>query len=156
RLQSYTNTLTVYFDFGPAQNSGRQYALIHRDSWLDLRALPHSVLLPRLELFADAGYPYTQWPDLARTAVVLPVAPGSTDDVADYEALLDMAGFFGAETGQAGTALTVTDAAHVASVADKDLVILGSPATQPLLAEWGNNMPVQLSADRLSLNEDQT
>src|SRR5262249_8970287 len=152
RLQAYTNTLTVYFDFGAPQNASRQYALIHRDSWLDLRALPHSVTLPRLELFADAGYPFTQWPDLGRTAVVLPEAP--TD--ADYEALLDMAGSFGAQTGQPGTALTISDAAHVASVADKDLVVLGAPATQPLLAEWGSAMPLQLSGGRAWLNEDQT
>src|SRR5262249_34642057 len=148
RLQPYTNTLTVYFDFGAPQNASRQYALIHRDSWLDLRALPHSVTLPRLELFADAGYPFTQWPDLGQTAVVFPDAP--TD--ADYEALLDMAGFFGAQTGQPGTALTVSDAAHIASVADKDLVLLGTAATQPLLAEWGSVMPLQLSGGRSWLN----
>jgi len=152
RLQPYTNTLTVYFDFGSPQNSIRQYALIHRDSWLDLRALPHSVLLPRLELFADAGYPFTQWPDLRRTAVVFPDTP--TD--VDYEALLDMTGFFGAQTGQPGTALTVVNAAHVATVADKDLVIIGPPAAQPLLAEWESSMPLQLSEDHASLNMDET
>jgi cellulose synthase (UDP-forming) len=150
RLQPYTNTLTIDFYFGSdVSSSARQYAAIHRDSSLDLRALPHSVLLPRLELFGDAGYPFTKWPDLAGTAVVLPQEPES----ADYETVLDMVGFFGAQTGMTATGLTVTDAAHIESVQDKDLVLVGTPASQSLLSEWQASMPLGLSADGMHVNE---
>jgi len=150
RLQPYTNTLTIDFYFGSENlaHNTRQYAAIHRDSSLDLTGLPHSVLLPRLELFGDAGYPFTQWPDLSHTAVLLPYA-GSPSD---YEALLDMAGFFGAQTGSPATRLTVIDASRVETVRDKDLVLLGTPANQPLFPEWQSDMPVGLSADGMHVN----
>jgi cellulose synthase (UDP-forming) len=156
RMQPYTNTLTIDFYFGSdGSSNARQYAAIHRDSWLDLRALPHSVLLPRLELFGEAGYPFTKWPDLAGTAVVLPQEPGP----ADYEALLDMVGFFGAQTGMTATGLTITDSAQlesaqdVESVRDKDLVLLGTPASQPLLSEWQASMPLSLLTDGIHVNQ---
>lgn len=149
RLKPYTNTLTIDFYFGSDSSAkGRQYAAIDRDSSLDLSALPHSVLLPRLELFGEAGYPFTKWPDLSGAAVVLPDRPSS----ADYEAVLDMAGFCGAQTGSPATGLTVTDAAHVESVRDKDLILLGNPASQRLLADWQDSMPVSLSAEGMHVN----
>jgi len=150
RLQPYTNTLTIDFYFGSNGSvNGRQYAAIRRDSSLDLSELPHSVLLPRLELFADAGYPFTKWPDLRGTAVVLPDSPSSTD----YEAALDMAGFCGAQTGSPATGLSVTDTTRVETVGDKDLILLGTPASQPLLADWQNSMPVSLSTEGMRINE---
>jgi cellulose synthase (UDP-forming) len=149
RLQPYTNTLTIDFYFGSnGSTNGRQYAAIHRDSSLDLSELPHSVLLPRLELFGDAGYPFTKWPDLSGTAVILPDRPRS----ADYEAVLDMAGFCGSQTGSPTTGLTVTDAAQVESVSNKDLILLGTPASQPLLSEWQDSMPVSLPPEGMRVN----
>ena len=150
RLRPYTNTLTVDFDFGrgSAPTNVWQYAAIHRDSSLDLSGLPHSVVLPRLELFADSGYPFTGWPDLGRTAVVLSQAPTP----AEYEALLDLMGFFGAQTGSPATNITITDAAHLDGVHDKDIVLLGTPASQPLLTEWASNMPLDASREGMQLN----
>src|SRR5262249_13773178 len=118
RLQRYINTLTVDFDFArqPHQSSARQYGAIGGDSSLDLGGLPHSVVLPRLELFADAGYPYSAWPDLGRTAVILPPSPSP----ADYEALLSMAGFFGAQTGYPTTGLAVIEPGQISTVTGKD------------------------------------
>jgi cellulose synthase (UDP-forming) len=104
------------------------------------------VVLPRLELFADAGYPFTRWADLGRTAIVLPEAPTA----ADYETLLNMAGFFGAQTGAPATAILTVTAAEVgeAPARDRDLILLGTAASQPLLAAWGRLMPVDLSRGR--------
>jgi cellulose synthase (UDP-forming) len=154
-LRSYANTLTVDFDFGHSlrNDNVRRYAAIHRDSWIDLRGIPHSVILPRLELFADAGYPYTEWPDLGRTAVVLPDAPTRSD----YETLFDMAAFWAAQTGCPATALAVTDPANVGAVADKDLVLLGTATTQPLLRQWAENMPLSFVEGRMrAATEDST
>jgi cellulose synthase (UDP-forming)/cellulose synthase operon protein B len=148
-LRSYTNTLTVDVDFGHHSPSTLPYAAVHRDSTIDLRALPHAVVLPRLELFADAGYPFTQWPDLGRTSIVLPESP-SLDD---YEALLNVAGFFGAQTGSPVTALKTIGAAHVDMARDDDLVLLGTRASQPLLQEWAGLMPLDVSGQRVRLTD---
>jgi cellulose synthase (UDP-forming) len=151
RLRPYINTLVVDFDFGrqPHQSNVRQYAAIRRDSSLDLRGLHHSVVLPRLELFADAGYPYTAWPDLGRTAVILPPSPSP----ADYEALLGMAGFFGAQTGYPTTGLTVIEPGQIGSVTEKDLILLGTVESQPLLSEWSGSMPLGLLQEGMRLNQ---
>jgi hypothetical protein len=62
RLRPYANTLTIDFDpGGPAPGDVWPTAAIHRDSTIDLRGIPHSVILPRLELFAD-DYPFTRGP----------------------------------------------------------------------------------------------
>lgn len=153
KLQPYTNTLTIDFYFGryrPA-DGGRQYATVYSDSSLDLRALPHSAVLPRLELFGTAGYPFTAWPDLGRTAVILPEAPTP----AEYETLLDLSGFFGAQTGWPAAALSVAEAAQVDTVRDKDLILLGTPASQPLLAQWASNMPMAVTRTGAQLNADE-
>jgi len=148
-LRSYTNTLTVDVDFGHHSPSTLPYAAVHRDSSIDLRALPHAVVLPRLELFAEAGYPFTQWPDLGHTAIVLPETP-SLDD---YETLLNMAGFFGAQTGSPVTAITTAGAADVDTVRDDDLVLLGTRASQSLLRDWAGLMPADVSGEHIRLTD---
>ena len=150
RLRPYTNTLTIDVDFGRVSPPAgvAQYASIDRESSIDLRGLPHSVVLPRLELVVDAGYPFTAWPDLSGTAVVLSNSP----DAGEYETVLNMVGFFGAQTGATATALTVLDAAHVESARNKDLVVLGKPMTQPLLPMWSSHMALGLMRDESVIN----
>jgi cellulose synthase (UDP-forming) len=150
RLLPFTNTLTVDFYFqGATPASAHPSFAVERDSSLDLRGLPHAVLLPRLELFADAGYPFTEWPDLGRTAVILPTAATATD----YETLLDMAGFFGAQTGALAAQVTVADAEHLDEVRDKDLVLIGTQSSQPLLTQWADAMPLSFSGPSVQVNE---
>ena len=150
RMRPYANALTVDVDFGRsgAVDGGSQYAAILRDSSIDLRDIPHSVVLPRLELVVDAGYPFTEWPDLSRTAVVLSDAPTPRE----YEALLNMVGFFGAQTGSPVTGVTIMNAAGVQEMRDKDIIVLGAPAHQPLLTAWSSWMPLAVASDGLRLN----
>ncbi|HEY2468670.1 MAG TPA: UDP-forming cellulose synthase catalytic subunit [Terracidiphilus sp.] len=149
-LLPFTNTLTVDFYFqGTTPASAHPTFAVERDSSLDLHGLPHAVLLPRLELFADAGYPFTEWPDLGRTAVILPGAPTPTD----YETFLDMAGFFGAQTGALAAQLTVADADHLDQVRDKDLVLIGTQTSQSLFSQWAGAMPLSLSGTSMQVNE---
>jgi cellulose synthase (UDP-forming) len=150
-LLTYTNTLTVdfYFERNAPPPGARPSFAIHRDSSLDLRGIPHSVVLPRLELFADAGYPFTKWPDLSRTAIIMPGTPTP----AEYETLLDLAAFFAAQTGALASGLTVTGTDHLDRVRDKDLVLLGRADSQPLLSQWAEAMPLALSAPDLRVNE---
>ena len=79
----------------------------------------------------------------------MPSAPTN----ADYETLLDMAGFFGAQTGALATGLTVSGADHLDRVQEKDLVLIGTPDSQPLFSEWAGRMPLDLSGQVLRVNE---
>lgn len=148
RLRRYANTLTIDFDPG-THTAGDVWPTltIHQDSSLDLRGIPHSVVLPKLELFADAGYPFTTWPGLDETAVVISDRPTR----GEYEAVLNMLGAFGGQTGAPASGVTVTSAANLESVREKDLIVLGTPASQPILGTWADRLPLKLSADRFDV-----
>jgi cellulose synthase (UDP-forming) len=152
-LLPFTNTLTCDFYFqGNTPPGARPSFAIQRDSTLDLHLLPHSVLLPRLELFADAGYPFTRRPDLAQTAAILPRSPSPED----YETVLDFAGFSGAQTGALAARITVSDADHIDDSRDKDLIVIGTPGSQPLLTDWNAAMPLSLTGQTVQVNEAAT
>lgn len=151
-LHAYINTLTVDFYFGAATPPAavRPSLAVDRNSSIDLRGLPHSVVLPRLELFADAGYPFTRRPDCGDTAVIMPNTPSP----ADLETLLDMAGFFGAQSGALATGLEVVDSDHQLDQAeDKDLVLIGTPESQPLLSEWAGRIALDLNRPEMRVNQ---
>jgi cellulose synthase (UDP-forming) len=149
RLRPYANTLTIDFDPGEqARGDVWPTAAIHQDSSIDLRGLPHSVILPRLELFADAGYPFTAWADLGRTAIVISDRPTR----GEYEAVLNMLGAFGAQTGAPAPAVSVTTAAALESVGDKDLIVFGTAADQPILRRWEDHFPLKLLENGFSVD----
>ncbi|WP_228545636.1 cellulose biosynthesis cyclic di-GMP-binding regulatory protein BcsB [Burkholderia pseudomultivorans] len=110
---------------------------IDPDSTIDVSSFPHYMALPDLAVFANSGFPFTRMADLSDTAVVLPAAP--TPDV--YSLYLLAMGRMGASTGYPATGVTVTDAAGVGEFANKDLLVLGAPDTQPLLERWAARMP---------------
>lgn len=150
-LRTYLNTLMVDFYFGNSRSTPNVQPNfeIDRSSTVDLRGLPHSVVLPRLELFADAGYPFTAWPDESRTAVIMPAAPTAVD----YETLLDMAGFFGAQTGAPSTRLEIARPDELEGAQGKNLLLIGAPDSQPLLSQWSGNMPLDFSGQEMSVNQ---
>src|SRR5262249_39250174 len=47
----------------------------------------------------------------------------------------------------------VVEPDQVGTVADKDLILLGTVSSQPLLSEWAGFMPLGLAQDRMWLNE---
>src|SRR5690606_8638559 len=91
-----------------------------RDTRLDLGDAPHFARMPRLDLFANAGYPFTRRADLAETAVVLPASP-SIEQVGLF---LDLLGFFGRQTGYPALLADVSLGGQ--GVADKDVLLIGS------------------------------
>ena len=88
-MRPFSNTLMAQFIFllqkkGTCEDTA-PYNLkgaILKDSYLDIRDIPHLAVLPNLELFANAGYPFTRKADLSDTAVVLPDAAGP-DEIGD-------------------------------------------------------------------------
>lgn len=111
---------------------------IDPESTIDLTDYKHFIAMPNLGVFKDAGFPFTRMADLSETAVVFPDNAGASD-VSSYLTLL---GRFGQSTGYPATAVTVTQAAQVAAVADKDLLVLASGKNQPLLTQWASSLPV--------------
>jgi hypothetical protein len=61
----------------------------------------------------------------------------------------------GESTGYPATGVSVTSPADVGARADRDLLVIGTTQTQPLLTQWADQMPVQLAgaAKRFTLTE---
>ncbi len=144
-LHPFRNTLTFEFSF----DRGREHSgTILRDSELYLQNISHFSAMPRLELFSEAGFPFTRVADLAQTSVVMPNSPTASE----LELFLEMLGFFGAQTGAPSTLLTVVDAVHASSAQANDLIVIGSAEDQPLLSDWATELPVTIDQGELHVN----
>jgi hypothetical protein len=142
------NQLQFQFDI-PPQDEGRcrttlggSQAAIDPDSTLDLTHLEHYAAMPNLAYFANSGFPFTKYADLGETAVIVPEKP----QAAEVEALLTVLGQFGAATGVAATRYELLDAAHAAQAGDRDLLVIASGITSPLLESWKNTLPARIDA----------
>jgi cellulose synthase (UDP-forming) len=118
------NTLSIEFSVDNSQSPETRTTpqqTILRDSSLDLASLVHFVEMPRLDLFANSGYPFTRFADLSETAVILP-HDASAEQTSLYLALL---GFFGARTGYPALRVNVLYPEQAASARNKHLLIIG-------------------------------
>ena len=157
-LRPFSNTMTFQFVFHPA-NTGQcgsssttsLEGAVLKDSHLDIADIAHSAALPNLELFANAGYPFTRIADLAETAVVLPNQPS----IEEVELFLALMGHFGAQTGYPGLHLTVTNAEGMSNDGTRDYLVLGTPDDQPALKRLDGSLPVQVSAGGLHIQDAQ-
>lgn len=114
---------------------------IDADSTIDMTRLPHYTYLPDLKLFTDGAFPFSKFADLAQTVAVMPTKPTA----AEVSTFLNVMGHIGDATGFPATRLRVSDAASVKSTgADADLLVFGTPASQPLLTEWASSLPVTM------------
>jgi cellulose synthase (UDP-forming) len=144
-MRPFSNSLMMRFGFKVAKKGRCEetpamnlQGAILKDSYLDIEGIPHWASLPNLELFANAGYPFTRMADLAETAVVLPDAPASEE----IEMFLTMMGHFGAQTGYPVLRVSVTNAAGMAGDGARDYLVMGTVADQPALKELGDALPV--------------
>ncbi len=141
-LNAYNNTITADFMFdGNSSPSSPQFGQILRETQLELLNVRHSTVMPKLELFSQAGYPFTAQSDLSGSVVVMPTNPG----VAEIELLLNLMGFFGAQTGSPALLVTIADPGTVSRYSNRDLVVLGSAFDQPLVTRWAQAMPIQVT-----------
>lgn len=102
------------------------------DSTIDLSRVAHFAAFPNLALFANAGFPFTRYADLATTAFVMP----ETSSPQEVQAFLNLLGMMADATGVPPTRYVVVDADKVDQVADRDLIVIGLPSNQPLLKQW--------------------
>lgn len=115
-------------------------AAIDPESTIDLSGFPHYTALPNLALFANAGFPFSKYADLAQTVVVMPDAPVARD----MEDLLFLMGRMGRQTGAAATRVRITPASELAADTDADLLIIDGRRGRDLLQEWQDRLPVLL------------
>jgi cellulose synthase (UDP-forming) len=122
-------------------------ARVLRSSELMLHDAPHFTGMPRLDMFANTGFPFTQFADLSRTLVVLPNRPHA-DELSFF---LTTLGFMGAQTGYPGLRVSLAYADAVPVADNKDLLVIGTPERQPLLGKWSDYMLVQPRGKRFQL-----
>ncbi len=124
---------------------------ILKDSYLDIRDIPHWAVLPNLEIFANAGYPFTRKADLADTSVVMPDTSGS-DEIEMY---LTLMGHFGAQTGYPVLNVGVTNSDGMKTDGSKDYLVLGTVEDQPAIGRLNPSLPVMVDGSGLHIQDTQ-
>jgi cellulose synthase (UDP-forming) len=148
-MRPFSNTIAHRFVFQIAKKGKCQdtaplnlQGAILKGSYLDIQGISHWVILPNLELFANAGYPFTRMADLSETAVVLPDVP-TADEIEMY---LTFMGHFGAQTGNPVLNVTVTNNDGMKSDSARDYIVMGTVDDQPALTKLQKSLPVQIDS----------
>ncbi|HEX4007354.1 MAG TPA: UDP-forming cellulose synthase catalytic subunit [Acidobacteriaceae bacterium] len=151
-LRPFANTFLFSFLFQPPKPEHCQVVPavnlqggIRRTSWLQLNGLHHWAIMPDLELFANAGFPFTRYADLSQTRVVLPSQP-SPQEIGVYLTLL---AYFGSQTGFPAVRVQVGDSSTTGK--DADYLVLGTSADQPALQQLNQHLPVAVDGDGFSV-----
>ncbi|MDE3106385.1 MAG: cellulose biosynthesis cyclic di-GMP-binding regulatory protein BcsB, partial [Acidobacteriota bacterium] len=124
---------------------------ILKDSYLDIQDIPHWAVMPNLEIFANAGYPFTRKADLADTAVVMPDSSGADE----IELYLTLMGHFGAQTGYPVLNVSVTNADGMKQDGNKDYLVLGTVEDQQAIGRLNPSLPVMVDGSGLHIQDTQ-
>ncbi|MBT9330118.1 UDP-forming cellulose synthase catalytic subunit [Paracidobacterium acidisoli] len=153
-MRPFANTFLFNFYFQIAKMGNCQdtppinlQGAILRSSFLDLRGFKHWAEMPNLELFANAGFPFTRFADLSQTRIVLPAEP----DPAETGLYLALLAYFGEQTGYPALRVTVADPTGLA--ANADYLVIGTPGDQPAFAQLNQHLPVAIKEDGLSIKD---
>jgi cellulose synthase (UDP-forming) len=155
-MRPFSNSLMMRFIFLLAKKGKCQdtapYNLqgsVLKDSYLDIRDIPHWAILPNLEIFSNAGYPFTRKADLTDTAVVLPETAGPEE----IETYLTLMGHFGSQTGYPVLNVTVTNADGMKRDQRKDYLVIGTVDDQPALTLLNPSLPVMVDGSGLHIQD---
>jgi cellulose synthase (UDP-forming) len=142
-LRPFANTLLFEFLFQPAspdfcrpQPPSNSTGTLFRSSNLDLSQFPHWGALPNLELFANAGFPFTRFADLSQTTIVLPDQPSERE----ITTMLNLLAYFGAQTGYPALRVQVGNLQSFNE--DRSLLIIGSESDMPTTAALDARLPL--------------
>lgn len=156
-LRPFSNSLSFDFTFQLLKKGGCQdttpinmQASILRDTYLDLRGYPHYAPLPNLELFANAGFPFTREADLSETTVVLPSTPTETE----IEIFVTLMGHFGRQTGFPTLRVNVAGPEALQAGARTDFLIIGTGDDQPGFDKL-TSLPVALRSGQVQVRDTQ-
>ncbi len=107
--------------------------------------------MPNLELFANAGFPFTRVADLSETTVVLPPTPTEQE----IETFVTLMGHFGRQTGFPALRVTVAGPDALHEGADTDFLIIGTGDDQPGFDKLGTHLPVSLRSGQVQVRDTQ-
>ena len=145
-MRPFGNTLLFNFDFiprngftGDRAQAQRLSGAILRNSYLDIRGMAHWAAMPNLELFANAGFPFTRRADLAETVVILPQAPTAKE----ITLLLYLMSHCGTQTGYPALRVEIAGPDAVMRP-DRDYLVLGGVSDQPAFASLDAALPATL------------
>ena len=157
-LDPFSNAFSFNFAFQPVTKNGCQTgAPIHLEgallgsTTLDLRDYPHYAPLPNLELFANAGFPFTRRSDLSETTFVVPARPTPQE----IETFLTLMGHFSRTTGFPALRVTVAAADALHEGAQTDFVIIGAGDDQPAFNKLSSDLPVVLNGNQIQVRDTQ-
>ncbi len=146
-LRPFSNSLSFDFTFQWLRKQHcddttpiNMQGAILRDSSLDLRGYQHWAAMPNLEIFANAGFPFTRFADLSETTIVLPSAPS----IPEIETFVTLMGHFSRQTGFPALRVTVAGPEALQDGAQTDFLILGTGDDQPAFDKLGAHLPVSM------------
>lgn len=119
-------------------------AALDPDSTIDFSDLPHYAAMPNLSAFANSGFPFTRYADLAQSAVVLPDNAGITD----VEMMFDLLGKMGRWTGLPALRYRLVNMAEIKTVDAFDLLLVGGALQQSQGLGWEKDLPAVLDRNR--------
>jgi cellulose synthase (UDP-forming) len=103
--------------------------------------------MPNLELFANAGFPFTRFADLSQTTIVMP--PKASEK--EIGVFLMLMGYFSGQTGY--PALRVSVGSSAALGKDVDYLIVGTPSDQPAFERLSAQLPVSMNASAVTIRD---
>lgn len=157
-LRPFSNSLSFDFTFQLLKKSNCQdttpinmQGAILRDSYLDLRGYPHYAPMPNLEIFSNAGFPFTRFADLAETTVVLPPTPTPEE----IEMFVTLMGHFARQTGFPALRVNVATADSLVPGARSDFLVIGTADDQPGFDKLSTHLPVTLQGGKIQVHDTQ-
>jgi cellulose synthase (UDP-forming) len=155
-LRPFANTLLFEFIFADkthrapctAPPPSSATGTILPSSSLDLHQFPQWTDMPDLELFANAGFPFTRFSDLSNTIVVLPDHPSAPEITAE----LNLLAYFSAQTGYPALRVQVGD--RDSYTQDRDLLVIGSDSSMPFTPAVASSTPIMLDEGILTHRPD--
>lgn len=122
-------------------------AAVDPQSTIDITGFFHYTAMPNMATFANSGFPFTKYADLAETAVVLPKKASTTEIELYLTALSRMA----AATGYAGTRFQLLDSSQWEQARDHDVLLIASADHDDVLSRLGNNIPALIEAGKRAI-----
>lgn len=115
------------------------HVVVDDRSSIDFSGYRHYIEMPSLGAFANAGFPYSRYADLAQTLVLV----GAQPDAGAVSTLLNTLGNIGAQTGYPALRVQMSDDWSKARAQDADLLLIGT-----LPADLQGNPSINLLVDR--------
>ncbi len=157
-LRPFSNTLSFDFTFQLLKKQHCEDTVpislqgsILQDSYIDLRGYPHWAPMPNLEIFANAGFPFTREADLSETTVVLPAIPSEKE----IETFVTLMGHFSRQTGFPALRVTVDGSDALREGAHSDFLVIGSGGDQPGFDKLATHLPVSWHSGQIVVHDTQ-